>query len=201
LKRKRTKKKEKMYVVSLGLAAGRKICKKTSGRGEGGIPTGERPPPSEKEFQVSVDGTGFFLFYFFSKKKRKKKAISYFIVLTTQIKLTASPSSFSSMWCRVDILMATNKRIRFFESFSTALPKFRKKTKKTKKNTRRQSPLWSCQRVHQRLSFVVVVVLLYIIIEWRLWFIRHMALRPYDNNNPKLLSSSSTHTGHWTQQQ
>jgi hypothetical protein len=57
-----------MYVVSLGLAAGRKICKK----GEGGIPTGERPPPSEKEFQVSVDGTRFFFFISFRKIKIKK---------------------------------------------------------------------------------------------------------------------------------
>jgi hypothetical protein len=87
LKRKRTKKKEKMYVVSLGLAAGRKICKKTSGRGEGGIPTGERPPPSEKEFQVSVDGTRFFSFLFLFEKEKKKKShfLFYCIDHTNQI--------------------------------------------------------------------------------------------------------------------
>jgi hypothetical protein len=85
-KRKRKKKKEKMYVVSLGLAAGRKICKKTSGRGEG-IPTGERPPPSEKEFQVSVDGTRFFSFLFLFEKEKKKKShfLFYCIDHTNQI--------------------------------------------------------------------------------------------------------------------
>ena len=157
-----------MYVVSLGLAAGRKICKKASGRG-GGHSDRWDPLPQRRNSRCLLMEHGFSFISFRKRKKRKKKShfLFYCIDHTNQI------DRISSTWWCVDILMATNKRIRFFESFSTALPKFRKK----KQHKTSRVP-YGHVNASTSVSFVVVVI------EWRLWFIRHMALRPYDNNNP-----------------